>query len=162
MSLVDSGVKRQRLDASTWLLSGEQTGAYEGGEEADGEDGEDIEDEVDDEDMWEDAGGADGVAPAPDAAHTLMMPTGNLTLMLDAEDRPGGPVGAPAAAADPGLTTILSAEEERRQRLLLKAAKQAERQEGQRRREVHDRRLRRYRLVEAVPRPFPEVSCLGV
>ena len=46
--------------------------------------------------------------------------------------------------------------------LLLKAAKQAERQEGQRRREVHDRRLRRYRLVEAVPRPFPEVSCLGV
>ena len=161
MSLVDSGVKRQRLDASTWLLSGEQTGAYEGGEEADGEDGEDIEDEVDDEDMWEDAGGADGVAPAPDAAHTLMMPTGNLTLMLDAEDRPGGPVGAPAAA-DPGLTTILSAEEERRQRLLLKAAKQAERQEGQRRREVHDRRLRRYRLVEAVPRPFPEVSCLGV
>ena len=75
MSLVDSGVKRQRLDASTWLLSGQQTGAYEGGEEADGEDGEDIEDEVDDEDMWEDAGGADGVAPAPDAAHTLMMPT---------------------------------------------------------------------------------------
>ena len=91
----------------------------------------------------------------------MMMPTGNLTLMLDAEDRPSGPVGAPAAA-DPGLTTILSAEEERRQQLLLKAAKQAERQEGQRRREVHNRRLRRYRLVEAVPRPFPEVSCLGV
>ena len=156
MSLVDSGVKRQRLDASTWLLSGQQSGAYE-----DGEDGEDIEEEVDDEDMWEDAGGADGVAPAPDAAHTLMMPTGDLTLMLDAEDRPGGPVGAPAAA-DPGLTTILSAEEERRQLLLLKAAKQAERQEGQRRREVHDRRLRRYRLFEAVPRPFPEVSCLGI
>ena len=42
--------------------------------------------------------------------------------LLDAEDRPGGPVGAPAAAADPGLKTILSAEEERRQRLLLKAA----------------------------------------